>query len=415
MKLLGRRRDRLERELRATLENPPDWLLDSLAPGGKSVSGQRVSVSSSLGLVAVFAAVSKISETIGSLPLKVYRELPDDAREEAKDHRAYRMLHDMPNPQTPAPRFWATVTNHLLLWGNAYLWQERDAMSGLVTTLWLLSPDRVTVEWNERLRSKRFRYTTLDGAEEFYSEGTVLHLMDFSLDGLVGESRIARCRETIGTGLARREFEGGFYARGFTSSGVIEHPGKLSDFTKLREGWTAIYGGSGKAHQVAILEEGATFKPMVAPLADLQFVESARLTNTEVAILFNLPPAFLAGQIGDSLTYQTVEGNRLQFADSLAPVCNNIARGLATDRGLFPFSSWFPEFDLKALMRGDSAARGAFYKALHEVGAITSEEIRAIENFGPAPEGSGSSSAPDPAPAPSPPMAMVPANGKAAV
>jgi phage portal protein BeeE len=74
--------------------------------------------------------VSIISEAVGMLPFKVYRSLGDDEVVVASDHRAWRMLHDQPNPAMPAHRFWSTVTAQLLLWGNAFIRKERSAVTG---------------------------------------------------------------------------------------------------------------------------------------------------------------------------------------------------------------------------------------------------------------------------------------------
>ena len=38
---------------------------------------------------------------------------------------------------------------------------------------------------------------------------------------------------------------------------------------------------------------------------------------------------------------------------AIAPVTVNIQKFLHFDRGIFPFSSWYPEFVLEGLLRGD--------------------------------------------------------------
>jgi phage portal protein BeeE len=58
-------------------------------------------------------------EDVGQLPFKVYKDLGDGQKEEARSHRSWRMLHDRPNSFTTGGRFWSTVTVHLLLYGNA--------------------------------------------------------------------------------------------------------------------------------------------------------------------------------------------------------------------------------------------------------------------------------------------------------
>ena len=100
------------RETRATsgLRYPSDWLTDSLTYGRASSAGTRVSVNTALGLSPVWAATKIISESVGQLPFKVYRDTGDGEKEEARTHRAWRLLHDRPNSQTPAGRFWASVS-----------------------------------------------------------------------------------------------------------------------------------------------------------------------------------------------------------------------------------------------------------------------------------------------------------------
>jgi phage portal protein BeeE len=122
-----------------------------------------------------------------------------------------------------------------------------------------------------------------------------------------------------------------------------------------------------------------------------EFVASQQLSATQVATLFHLPPAYLGGSTGDSLTYATVESNQIQFAQlAIAPVTNTIAKALSSDLTIFPFNAWYPEFVLEGLMRGDHAARAAFYQTMFglvdEKGrrALDVDEIRARENLKPA-------------------------------
>jgi len=385
MDLLGRLIRGAEARSTSGLANPADWLINAFS-GASTNSGERVTIKNAIGLMTVFAVVADISETIGGLPLKVYRIL-DEVKIEATDHRAWRMLHDKPNPLMNARLFWSVVASNRCLWGNAFIELERsDGIS--VDTLWPLDPARVTVEWNEARKMKRFRYVEQSGEERVLAEEDVLHILDLSTDGVIGMSRIATCREGIGKALARDRFEGAFHRRGGTVRGVVEHPGKVKNSRPLRESWNEIYGGSANANQVAVLEEGATFKTVQMPLQDMQFVESAKLSATEIAVLFNAPPSRYGGSTGDSLTYATVEGNAIQWAtQTVAPVATAIQEALEHDPAIFPFNAWWPEFDMKGLMRGDSKARVEYYTGLSAVDAIHPLEIRDEEGLGSWPDG----------------------------
>jgi HK97 family phage portal protein len=363
-----------------------------MALGGEQMlSGERVNVTSSLSIADVFCAVSIITETVATLPLKVYRSVAGRVIPAEDTYRGTRMLELAPNPSSPAHRFWATAAGHLLLWGNCFVEKLRDE-NGLVSELWLLNPAYVEVQWNAQLRRKRFIYRPGDFANETtFDEDRVLHMFGFTTDGLVGLSPIQQTRQQLGLAKARERFEGEVYAQKPFLSGVIQHPGQIRDTVKLRESWKAIYGGGDKGpravsgrHSVAVLEEGASFVPLTAPLEDMQFVQSQQMSRETVANIFHLPISYLNGSAQGGLVYQTPEANRRQFAtNAVSPVTVNMQKFLGFDRGIFPFSSWYPEFELEALMRGDTTARADFYKTLSEVKAILPDEIRALENMPP--------------------------------
>src|SRR3954471_15468829 len=81
------------------MATPATWFTEALS-SGTAPSGQRVTATSAIGLAPVWAAISLISEQVGQLPLKVYREVDGD-RVEARSHRAWALLHDKPNDHTP--------------------------------------------------------------------------------------------------------------------------------------------------------------------------------------------------------------------------------------------------------------------------------------------------------------------------
>jgi HK97 family phage portal protein len=336
------------------------------------------------------------------LPLKVYRTDDNGDPLEANKHRAWRMLHDRPNEVTPAHRFWATVATHLLLWGNAYLVKERDEVEGLVDQLWIEPPDGMEVYIDQSTRQKVFKKETNKGRKVWTSD-RMAHIMGPSTNGLLGLSPITVCRQAFGIALAREEFEGTFYGRGATMRGLIRHPRLIGpDAAKnLRDSMGAIYGGSKNAHQFGVLEEDAEFQSLSMPLSDLEFVASKQLTATEIATMFRIPPAYLGGSTGDSLTYATVESNKTHFATfAVAPWANAIASTLSQDAAIFPQqNTFYAEFVQEGLLRADTKARAEYFKeALDPAhGWMTRQEVRKRENLSerddeppePAPETNG--------------------------
>lgn len=385
----------LIREYRSSsgLAVPQDWFSDALT-GPTTMAGENVSVLSSLQIADVFAAINLIAEEIGKLPCKVYRDQdatpgnPNEGIDEAETHRMWPLLHDKPNPWTPANRFWSTVAVHQLGWGNWYIEKLRDPASGLVNELRLIHPSKVQLYWNEAAGAKAFLVTRQLGKEEWKYADDVLHGFGVSNDGIVGLSPIQQSREALGVVQARTRFEADAYGNHPYASAALLHPGTVKDAQRIRESWRAIYGsGSKERGNVAVLEEGTTIQQLAMPMADLQFVESTQMSKSTIAAIFKLPPSYISGSIGDSLTYQTVESNKIWLAtQTLAPIVANIASFINSDPSLFPFGSWFCAFDLNELMRGDSLSRIKYWTGMLEMQCVTPAYICEREGLPPPPE-----------------------------
>jgi len=376
------------REDRSTLRNPDSELLDAFW-GPITPSGKRVTVDRAIGLAAVWSAVTLISEQIGQLPLKVYRTLDDGEKEEARLHRSWRLLHDKPNSSTPAGRFWATVAMHILLYGQAFIEKTRD-QTGVVDELWILQPEEMAVKWWPSLREKTFIHQPAEFGSRNRRElddEDVLHIMGPSLDGITGMSVIEACKTSLGTALARDEFEGGFYARGAVLSQAVEMDGRIKGqeaLNRFKASMQAIFGGSGKAHQVGVFEDGAKLRTGGSPLRDLQFVESQNMTRTDVAVMFHLPPNKLGGSTGEGLHYSTVEMNQTAIAvDAVAPLAKTITDALSQDPGLMPQNIHWAEFVLDGMLRADADARATYYEKLVGMKAMLPDEVRKRENLPP--------------------------------
>lgn len=360
------------------------WSRSGFVASG-SATGKLVTVDRSMTLGSVFAAVGLRSRTVGRLPLKVYQRQRGGGRVEAFFEDVYRLLHDEPNGEHTAISLWTLVETHLSTWGNAFLGKEMRG--GRVVALNPLYPERM--ESIERKGGvKHFSYRRENGDLEHYTSDEVLHFMGFSLDGIMGLSPISYARHTMGAALSRQEYGGRFFKQSAIPGGVLSVQGTLTEDSaeRLQTGWNALHGGEDNAHRIAVLEQGADFKPITIPAKDAQFVEQMKLDVQAIARIFWVPPELIGGESGSSLTYSTVEGQGLHFlGHGIDWDLQMIAQVLAADRNLFPGAgrALFPEFAPEALLRTDAKTRGEFYAmALNpETGWMTREEVRRRENL----------------------------------
>ena len=135
-----------------TLADPKTW--EILWGDYRSETGELIDVAKAVSVPAIWQAVSLISGDIAKLPFELYRRRPDiseDARELARDEPLSRLVRIAPNESTTAIKFWRRVMVQVLLWGNAYVWIEREVVnesqglivgSGQPVGLYSLLPDR---------------------------------------------------------------------------------------------------------------------------------------------------------------------------------------------------------------------------------------------------------------------------------
>lgn len=119
---------------------------------GKSISGATVNEMTAMRVSAVYACVRILAESIAALPLHVY-EYKNGGKERVPSHPLYYVLHDAPNPNITSFTFREVLMAHLLLYGNCYVQIVHESRGK--TELYLLKPDRMSVERGVRYRNGR--------------------------------------------------------------------------------------------------------------------------------------------------------------------------------------------------------------------------------------------------------------------
>src|SRR5262245_13444915 len=265
---------------------------EMLFGGPRSTAGLAVSEDSALNYAAVWAATRLISECVSSIPLFLYRR-DGKGKSRFEEHRLFRILHDEFNPEMSSMVARETLQAHVLLWGNAYAEIQRDA-SGRVAALWPITPNRVQPYRDPQLPGRPLRYAVTDeaGRSVTLRPDELLHIPGLGFDGVKGYSVVRRAREAIGLGLGTERFGAAFFGSGSTMAGVIEYPSTLTDtaLKNFRDRWNAAHQGVDKAHQVAVLEGGMTWKKTGIAPDDAQFLETRKFQTVEIARWFNLPP-----------------------------------------------------------------------------------------------------------------------------
>lgn len=372
---------------RTGMANPQQWLIDFFGGGEKTSSGVNITEYNAMKYTAFYAAVRVLSETLGSLPLILYRKTQDGkGKERATDHPLYKILHDRPNPEMTAMVFRETLMSHLLTWGNCYAQIVRN--NGFeVAQLWPLRPDRM---FPKRSGGELiYEFHKPGGGIKIFQSGDILHIPGLSFDGLVGYSPVQMAKEALGLGKATEQFGSNYFGNGANPGGVLEHPGTLSDtaFQHLQDSWSQRHQGLENAHRPAILEEGTKWTSIGIPPEDSQFLETRKFQIEEIARIFRLPPHM----IGDleHATFSNIEQQSLDFVTySLHPWLERWEQAIE-HKLLLPNEqeNYYVEHLVDGLLRGDIKARYTAYNIGRNGGWLSVNDIRLKENMDPIEDG----------------------------
>ena len=283
---------------------------------------------------------------------------------------------------------------HLLLWGNAYSQIIRDGRNN-VLGLYPLLPENVEVDRDgqDQLYYIYHAYTDEVPGEQnqdiYFRKDEILHIPGLGFNGLVGFSPIAMMKNSLGTTLAVEKYGASFFKNGAQPSGVLEHPGVLKDPQKIRDNWTAVYGGANNAHRVAVLEEGMAYKAISLPPEDSQFLSTRQFGVEEICRIFRVPPHMV--QSLEHATFSNIEHQSIDFVvHTLTPWLVRFEQAIIKDLLLEEEQDvLFPKFNVDGLLRGDYQSRMNGYATGISNGFLSPNDIHRLENMDliPAEEG----------------------------
>ncbi|NHK27616.1 phage portal protein [Parvularcula flava] len=339
--------------------------------------------------VATFCVALR-AELTASVPLHVYRRLPDGGRERIEDHPLTILLNEEMNPRQTAFEGREMLVRSLDLAGNGFARIDRER-NGDVAAVWPSPPGNVAIE---ELQSGRLRYKFSESPRRvavlLEGSGEVLHVRAASNDGKLGRSPLYVARGSLALAMAQVQMSQSLMVNSLKPSAVASHPGKLSDKARVNvsDSLQAQAGGTLRAGRMLVLEEGMKLEPWSFSPADAQLLQSRQLSHEDVCRIFAVPPA-VAG-VSNAVTYGTaVEESRQLVARCIGPLASRVEAALMrdlmsdTDRR----EGLFLAHDLDGLLRGDLQARFNAYRLAREIGVFSPNDIRRREGESPIPDG----------------------------
>jgi HK97 family phage portal protein len=328
-----------------------------------------VSQERALALTPVFAAIRHITDLGSTLPLKSYRKIGDSRQPMPS---LPRLFADLETDGLLIPWLSQGISS-LAIRGNAVGLKAATDGFGFPTNVAWVSMDRVHVD--DSL-----------GSGQWYIDGRkvprldLVHIPWITIPGrTLGLSPIEYYALTINSGLDAQQYGLDWFKNGGVPPGTFKNIAKTvttDDGEKIADRLaSAIRRGRPLVHG-----NDWEFTPITIPPEQAQFIETQKLTANQVAAIYGINPAEVGGSPPDGLTYSN-EDHR-QTSQRLANIRPYLVR---FERA---FASWLPDrqyvkFNGDAIVRADILTRHQVYKIQNEIGLLTVNEQRALEDLPP--------------------------------
>ena len=331
---------------------------------------------------AIYAAVSRIANTVASMPIHVYK-----GNELQPGHRLERLLSLEPNPNMTAFTFRQTMEVIRNTEGNAYALKVPDSL-GQVQRLDILNPARVRGMRDPKDNSVWYAIT-LEDQEPYWVPGyMILNLRHMSANGERGIRPIDVLRRSLDYDtqvkeLSLDQLDGVNHGIMLTvpNSGLGQ-----AEKDALVDRFLETYEKSNRS--VVVLEGGLTANTFSSSPVDSQLLDVERITRNRVATVYNLPPHML-GDYSDT-SFSTAEQQMMEFLQlTVLPITQQWEE--ECDRKLLTDSEYAEgyriRFDISRLTRADVATTANMHQMAIRGGWLRPNEVRDTEGLPPDPYG----------------------------
>lgn len=369
-----------------SMENPSRPLSgEELSEWMGERQGVLVNPETALKLAAVYSCVYVLSSSLAQLPLVVMRKVGDRI-EAGSDHAAYYLLHDEPNRWQTSYKWRETKQHHVLGWGNGYSRMVRSKRGELVSIETHL-PQRTSLVQN----GNRWLYATQDddGYPLAVAIEDMAHVRALGSNGKTGVSIIRQHADTIGLGLAAVNYGREFFEGGGRPTGLVTAKTPLTEtsWARLKSAWaTAVSRLRQSENKTLLLPADLDYKALTIAPEDAQFLDTRKMTRSEIAGLFNVP----AHMINDleKATFSNISEQSIQFVvHTMMPWVQNWEQEL--NRRVFTRAErkagYYIKFNLAGLLRGTPKERADFYHIAIQDGWMHRNEVRVFEDLNPIP------------------------------
>jgi HK97 family phage portal protein len=360
----------------------------------KEVYGSRLSAAGvpvnwqSMLTVTVILACARVRAEGLSVPFRVYLE-SGGGRKIAVDHPLHMLISRRPNGWQTSLEFLETISFHLDLTYNAFVFINRVGLAREIRELIPIEPGRVRVEQRDDY-SLRYYIRGKSGVEQEFGQDAIWHLRGPSWNSWVGMDAVAMARNAVGLALSLEQTQSEAQKGALQTSGVYTTKEKLSPekFGFLSAWMDKHLPGGERAGKPMIMDMDADFKRIMLSAVDQQMIETRKLQIEENCRTMRVWPIMI-GHAGDqSPTFASAsEFFQAHRTYTLDPMYRRISQSanvnLLGEDDLK--AGYYSKFIVNAMMSANPTEKAEYYSKMLGSGGVkgwgTQNEVRDLEDM----------------------------------
>jgi HK97 family phage portal protein len=323
----------------------------------------------------VFSVVSRLSNTVSSLPLKLYKEY--DVQSTLEWDKLFYNANSNQSMDQLINALEVSKNTH----GNGYGLIERGIRAS-IESINVLNPDKVTPMLERNSRELWYRISGDDGGAYFVHNTDLIHVQHISENGnLSGISPISVLNNAIQFDDTMRNFSLK-EMESLRNSFILSYGANVSVEKKqaVVEDFRQFYKDNGG---VLFEESGVEIKELKRDFVAGDMKISDEVMRARVANVFNIPSVFLNSDTANVKSNEHLM--QLFVTTTLTPIVRQYEREfnkkLLTQNQRV--EGFYYKFNLNSLLRGDTQARQTFYHGAIRDGYMTPDDIRRLEDLPP--------------------------------
>jgi len=356
---------------------------------GGSRYGGAVTSERALRLVPVYSAIGLLARSVSCTPLIGYRRISDEDRRRIGLPTLFNTLRNEGRLKAWVFRSVESLATD----GNAFgLVTLRDHFGYPISVTWL-DPCTVFVDdtalsgpGSPELPVWYWQGRQIQVGPANTPASDIIHIPWFPVPGRVrGLSPLGAAAALISTGVNAQEYAAEWFGNGGIPPGTMKNTAKTlkpNEAETIKDRLVATI----RARKPLVYGSDWDYNPIAIPPHEAKFVETAKLTATQVAAIYDVPAERIGGEVGGPLTYSSPEQTSIHLVTFTLRNWYELLEECFFAMTPRPV---YVKFNADSLVRADILTRHRVYEIARRIGLNNTDEQRAKEDLPPLPNGEG--------------------------